>query len=125
MCDYEKGGDSTAAIALQQLNTGGIVYHVAWNKCSKTEADRGIEFLGRVLTMLRSTSTATREENEMIEKEIFELVIKHSKKRNSYYASSLAKDLKFVLEHWNDQNDQNPGRCSVLHTCLCSSIRSV
>lgn len=50
LCDYEKGGDSTTAIALQQIDMGGVVYHVAWNKISRPE--KGVEFLRKVLGLL-------------------------------------------------------------------------
>ncbi|TGO46961.1 hypothetical protein BOTNAR_0554g00080 [Botryotinia narcissicola] len=75
LCDYEKGGDSTTAIALQQMNTRGIVYHVAWNRCSRPE--RGVEFLKKMLGLLGGAGYDWIEDfekkREEIEARIFEL----------------------------------------------------
>ncbi|KAF7930337.1 uncharacterized protein EAE98_004738 [Botrytis deweyae] len=89
LCDYEKGGDSTTAIALQQMDTGEIVYHVAWNKCSRPE--RGVEFLKKVLGLLGFAGyygiKDFEKEREEIEDNIFELSVKYAEKRISSYAS--------------------------------------
>ncbi|KAI9649395.1 hypothetical protein NHQ30_001971 [Ciborinia camelliae] len=117
LCDYEKGGDSTTAIALQQLDTGEIVYHVAWNKDSKSS--RSVEFLEGVLGLLGSMGNmATEGEKEDTRERIFELSIKHTDKRILFYASSLAKDTDFVLRKWNIQDDQDEDSSSNLEIWL-------
>ncbi|TGO22041.1 hypothetical protein BPAE_0186g00110 [Botrytis paeoniae] len=102
LCDYEKGGDSTTAIALQQMDTGRIVYHVSWNKCSRPE--RGVEFLKKVLGLLGCAGydgiKDFEKNKEDIEDEIFELSVKNAEKRISSYACFLARDIRFVLGEW-------------------------
>ncbi|KAF7881627.1 uncharacterized protein EAF02_006315 [Botrytis sinoallii] len=122
LCDYEKGGDSTTAIALQQMDTGEVVYHVAWNKCSRPE--RGVEFLKKVLGLLGCAGyygiNDFEKNREEIEDKIFELSVKCAEKRISSYASFLARDIKFVLGEWKtikvDNQDEEPS--THLHTWL-------
>ncbi|TGO77468.1 hypothetical protein BELL_0106g00030 [Botrytis elliptica] len=122
LCDYEKGGDSTTAIALQQMNTGEIVYHVAWNKCSRP--GRGVEFLEKVLGLLGCAGYYEikdfEKEREEIEDKIFELSVKYAEKRISSYASFLARDIKFVLGEWKTikEDNQDEESSTHLHTWL-------
>ncbi|KAF7899778.1 hypothetical protein EAF00_004114 [Botryotinia globosa] len=122
LCDYEKGGDSTTAIALQQMNTGGIVYHVAWNRCSRPE--RGVEFLKKVLGLLGCAGydgiQDFEKKREEIEDRIFELSVKHAEKRISSYASFWARDIKFVLGEWKiiREDKQDKESSTHLHTWL-------
>ncbi|TGO43515.1 hypothetical protein BHYA_0001g00590 [Botrytis hyacinthi] len=122
LCDYEKGGDSTTAIGLQQMDTGGIVYHVAWNRCSRPE--RGVEFLKRVLGLLGGAlydriKDFDKKRGE-IEDKIFQLSVKYAEKRISSYASFLARDINFVLGEWKTiREDKQDGESSAqLHTWL-------
>lgn len=96
LCDYDKGGDSTTAIALQQLGTGEIVYHVAWNKCSNSQKDVG--FLSKVLGLLGGIMMDAGEEKDKIEEEIFMLSVKHAAKRIAYYSGDLGRDINFVIK---------------------------
>ncbi|TGO52034.1 hypothetical protein BCON_0149g00210 [Botryotinia convoluta] len=122
LCDYEKGGDSTTAIALQQMDTGEIVYHVAWNKCSRPQ--RGVEFLKKVLGLLGCAGydgiKDSEKKREEIEDKIFELSVKYAEKRISCYASFLARDIKFVLGEWKivREDNQDEESLTLLHTWL-------
>lgn len=108
LCDYEKGGDSTTAIALQQIE-GGIVYHVAWNKISRPE--NGVEFLRKVLGLLRCAGCDVIRDSEEKRKEIvdkiFDLSVKYAEKRISSYASFLARDIRFLLGEWKMDGEDN------------------
>ncbi|QSZ37139.1 hypothetical protein DSL72_009232 [Monilinia vaccinii-corymbosi] len=104
LCDFEKGGASTTAIALQRMGTGEIIYHVASNKCS--QPDQIIGFLEKVLDFLRGMLVAGKyvdgeKERGTIEEMIFELSINHAEKRISSYGKFLAENIDFVLEKWN------------------------
>ncbi|KAF5877468.1 uncharacterized protein Bfra_001835 [Botrytis fragariae] len=122
LCDYEKGGDSTTAIALQQMDTGRIIYHVAWNKCSRPE--RGVEFLEKVLGLLGCAGydgvKDFEKDKEDIEGKIFELSVKYAEKRISSYAFFLARDIRFVLGEWKTvrEDDQDEESSTRLHTWL-------
>ncbi|KAF7933095.1 uncharacterized protein EAE97_008862 [Botrytis byssoidea] len=117
LCDYEKGGDSTTAIALQQMNKGVIVYHVAWNRCSRPE--RGVEFLKKVLGLLGGAGydwiKDFEKKREDIEARIFELSVKYAEKRISSYASFLARDIKFVLREWKTIREDKQDKESSTH----------
>ncbi|TGO82577.1 hypothetical protein BPOR_0801g00010 [Botrytis porri] len=123
LCDYEKGGDSTTAIALQQLDKGGIVYHVAWNKYSRPE--RGVEFLKMVLGLLGCAGydgiKDFEKNREDIEHKIFELSVKYAEKRIFSYASFLVRDIKFVLGKWKMVREDNQDEGRKLHMHYVSS----
>ena len=118
LCDYEKGGDSTTAIALQQIE-GAIVYHVAWNKISRPE--NGVEFLRKVLGLLGCAGCDVIRDSEEKRKEIvdkiFDLSVKYAEKRISSYASFLARDIRFLLGEWkmDGVDNQDEGRSFHMH----------
>ncbi|KAB8296069.1 hypothetical protein EYC80_008875 [Monilinia laxa] len=104
LCDFEKGGASTTAIALQRTDMGEVVYHVASNKCP--QPDRIKEFLGKVLRLLESVSMAGKHgegerDRKNIEEMVFLLSIKHAEKRISCYSKFLVDNIDFVLKKWS------------------------
>ncbi|TAQ83335.1 hypothetical protein B7494_g8342 [Chlorociboria aeruginascens] len=92
LCDYETGGDSCSAIALQQTPVG-IVYWLASNK--SRGVDHVVPFLGDILCRL---GTARQETIHQLEAEIFEKSVGFSSARILRYSNNLKQELDFVLE---------------------------
>ncbi|KAA8567874.1 hypothetical protein EYC84_008323 [Monilinia fructicola] len=125
LCDFDKGGASTTAIALQLTDKREVIYHVASNKCS--QPDRIVEFLGEVLGLLESVSMTGKHEGERerdnIEKMVFLLSIKHAEKRISYYGKFLVENIDFVLKKWDFKpGDLETGRGVQLHGLLHDTL---
>jgi len=93
LCDDEKGGDTTTAIALQKTSSG-ITYWIASNTNLKRK--RRKEFLEDVL---RTLSTSTPSNRFQIESYVYEKAVEHSAKRISDYARRLKVDVVYLLGH--------------------------
>jgi hypothetical protein len=96
LCDYEKGGHSVTAIALQRTPQK-IVYWFASNKTpdSKSGAkDRTKSFLQDVISALKNATPGTAVKTES---ELFTKSVKFSSKRISEYTKILTSELSFVL----------------------------
>ncbi|PQE14652.1 UDP-N-acetylglucosamine--N-acetylmuramyl- pyrophosphoryl-undecaprenol N-acetylglucosamine transferase protein [Rutstroemia sp. NJR-2017a BVV2] len=98
LCDYEKGGDSTTAIALERTREAeaeGVRYWVASNRCQAV--DRTVEFLRNVLTLLGNVEVQEENTKELEEK-LLEKAVAHAGNRISAYAGFLKKNVDFVLD---------------------------
>jgi hypothetical protein len=98
LCDYEKGGDSTTAIALERTREAEaerVRYWVASNRCQAV--DRTVEFLRNILTLL-GNAKAQEENTKELEEKLLEKAVAHAENRISAYAGFLKKDVDFVLD---------------------------
>ena len=98
LCDYEKGGDRTTAIALEQTPQG-ITYWVASNKTPDTKScgkDRMERFLYDMLANLGSSSDRGAYQVELA---IFEKSVSFSQSRILEYSKLLKSKLNLVLDH--------------------------
>lgn len=105
LCDYEKGGDTTTAIALQNTPQG-IIYRMASNKASH-DTDRTLIFLREILDILSRPQHSSSVTD--IESEIFQKSVRYSSRRISFYASVLEGDIEFVSEYLIDKGIVAPG----------------
>lgn len=93
LCDYEKGGDRTTAIALQRTPQC-IVYWFASNK-SPEKDDKTAAFMKDVLKRLRSVD---EKDIKRLEPELFAKAVNFSAKRIMDYAQVMKGDIDFVLK---------------------------
>jgi hypothetical protein len=92
LCDYEKGGDQTTAIALQQTPQN-VIYLFASN-AEPGAKDQTKDFLS---CTLKSLSGLQLSEMSQVENKIFAEAVKFSSKRIMTYINFLQKELSFVL----------------------------
>jgi len=105
LCDYEKGGDRTTAIALEQTPQG-ITYWLASNKTPykrSTGADRTKEFLHVILDILGSSIDRFVHQVELA---IFEKAVSFSQSRILKYSKFLNNNLNLVLEYLSPLNNE-------------------
>lgn len=97
LCDYEKGGDRTTAIAIQQTPQE-LVYWLASNKSPSVGGDRTKDFLAYILGKLKFL----REEDlPSVEGKLFQEAVAFSRSRIQEYCTMLSKELDFVLTDEN------------------------
>jgi len=104
LCDYEKGGDRTTAIALEKTPQC-IRYHLASNKCPASmsaSGDRTKQFAQEVLHMLRASTSSTL---ASIEVEIFHKAVIFQSPRIKEYSKILDNNIEVVLEHLQSLTD--------------------
>jgi hypothetical protein len=97
LCDYDKGGDQTTAIALEQTPQG-ITYWFASNKCpgpASGTKDKAKVFLEDVLESAAGVQGSGVSE---VESDLFEKSILFSSRRIAFYSQCLRTDIEFVLE---------------------------
>ncbi|RFU32400.1 hypothetical protein B7463_g3900, partial [Scytalidium lignicola] len=94
LCDYDKGGDTVTAIALEQLHDK-VIYRFASNINRKQKnGDKSLEFLKEVLGTLR---VVDRRNCDNSVSEIFTKAVNFSSERIKFYAKRLEGDIDFVL----------------------------
>jgi hypothetical protein len=97
LCDYDKGGDQTTAIALEQTPQG-ITYWLASNKCPDPASgtkDKAKVFLEDVLESAAGVQGSRVLE---VESNLFEKSILFSSPRITYYSQCLRTEVEFVLK---------------------------
>jgi hypothetical protein len=105
LCDYEKGGDRTTAIALEQTPQG-ITYWLASNETQykrSTGADRTEAFLLVILQILGSSRDRFVHQVELA---IFEEAVSFSQSRILKYSKFLNNNLNLVLKYLNPLNNE-------------------
>lgn len=108
LCDYETGGDSTTAIALQHTHQG-IVYWVASNSrpaCGPDTKDKTERFLQDILQDLEVLEGCTQEVREQIEAKLFEKCVAFSATRIATYIKSLKSTINSVLGLLKDSEER-------------------
>jgi hypothetical protein len=103
LCDYEAGGDTTCAIALEQTPQG-IIYHVASNKSPSTEQGAGDKILNFLQNALNTVKASKPDELSTTEALLFSKSIKHSSARISRYSNLLDIELNYLLTHRTNAN---------------------
>ena len=93
LCDYERGGDSATAFAMQQTPRG-IVYWIASNDSKKIKGALAKSFAREILESLKQLKAYKVDE---IEADLFEKAVKFSSRRISDYARQLRQTIQFVL----------------------------
>lgn len=97
LCDYEKGGDTATAIALEETPQG-VVYWFASNKNAPEKSqDVTKMFLQHILGRLQQSGATKSVSTEDIETEMFTKCVKFSSKRISEYVKILRSKLDFLL----------------------------
>ncbi|TVY82417.1 hypothetical protein LSUE1_G005846 [Lachnellula suecica] len=136
LCDYEKGGDTTTAIALQQTPQN-IVYWFASNKCPNKEAgmaDKTKRFLEEVLGSLKSLKSDAA---EGVASELFDKAVAFSSRRIEDYVKILGREVDFVLHRleqfdlqkdnafWADLRAIREAFCEPIKICrMCYNMNS-
>jgi hypothetical protein len=98
ICDYEKGGDTVTAMALE-ARPSGITCWVAPNT---TPSKSTIFFLQRLLDTLKSLSSSRPEDRNIIEDGIIRRCIEFNFKRLKAYRDFLQRSIKRCLESLRD-----------------------
>jgi len=97
LCDYEKGGDQTTAIALEQTPQR-ITYWFASNKCpgpASGTKDKAKVFLEDILESAAGVQGSRVSE---VESDLFEKSTLFSSRRIAFYSQCLRTEVEFVLE---------------------------
>jgi hypothetical protein len=115
LCDYEKGGDRTTAIALEQTPQG-IVYWSASNKSPNSRScgkDRTKTFLERVLSVLQNVTPG---DTTRIESELFADSLAFSSSRIAMYIELLGREIDSVLQYLlNSDTDEGISLYTVMN----------
>jgi hypothetical protein len=105
LCDYESGGKTVSAIAVQ-ATPQGPTYWLSTNSDPTTKALPHLEWVLRRLANLRELSS---DQLGIVEDEIVASSITHSSDKVKTYSRWLFKSIKCVMEHLPDQTSQcNP-----------------
>lgn len=104
LCEYEKGGALTTAIALQQTPQGVVYWFASNQECTKE--DRVKTFLGEVLCML---ATTTKENAAQLRADLFVKAVEFSVRKICTYIRFLKPELDFVLGYL-DEDQEVEGR---------------
>ncbi|KAI9047071.1 hypothetical protein LZ554_009145 [Drepanopeziza brunnea f. sp. 'monogermtubi'] len=107
LCDYEKGGDRTTAVALQ-ATPQETVFWIASNKSSSSAAsDSGIDRVRLFLEDTLRNLTAIRIEFvRRVEDDVFEKAVRFSGKRISDYVKFLRQQLGPILKSMEISQDE-------------------
>lgn len=101
LCEYEKGGAQTTAIALQQTPQG-VVYWFASNQVIGRK-DTVHDFLH---TTLRGLSSITTDHVAQAETDLFARAVAFSAKKIKTYIRFLRPSIKFVLDYMKEQENE-------------------
>ena len=94
ICDYEKGGDTVTAMALE-ARPSGVTYWVSSNTMPSPKA---ISFLRRILGILKSLAFSHAEHRNIEEDRIIQRCISFNRQRLKAYRKFLQKFLPRCLE---------------------------
>lgn len=92
ICDYTKNGNTVTALALQKT-FDGVVF---WLAANETVESAVIEFLSRVLFLLKENSASSK---KGVEAQLLALIVPFSKVRLDYYWRLLSRDLPLCIEY--------------------------
>jgi hypothetical protein len=90
MCDFDKGGDSTTAIGLEDQKERNIF----WIAQNHDPHDRAKPFLEKVLNILKESLGKTEEQKYLAQHVLFELYVQHAHKRVHKEAKNLNKAIR-------------------------------
>ncbi|PVH86141.1 hypothetical protein DL98DRAFT_601627 [Cadophora sp. DSE1049] len=120
LCDSEKGGSTTTAIALQQAPKGGVVYWLASNSCSKgSTMDRSKMFLEDVLCKVQRLQAADDDQVRAVEKQMFRSAVSFSESRIKAYRMMLKSDIEYVLMNRMESGIADNGLIEWLRDIQC------
>jgi hypothetical protein len=94
ICDYEKGGDTVTAMALEARPSG----ITCWVASNTRPSKKTISFLRGVLDTLKTLASSLPEHRDIIEDGIIQMCIDFNVKRLKTYRNLLQKSLERCLE---------------------------
>ncbi|KAK0105428.1 hypothetical protein ONS96_004816 [Cadophora gregata f. sp. sojae] len=104
LCDSEKGGQTTTAIALQQAQNGGVVYWVASNCHSAgSKKDRSKHFMEGVLGTVQSSLGMDHARLRVVEMNILDRAVSFSEGRLKVYRTTLKSQIENVIGYFMEE----------------------